>query len=176
MMIRKAIIEDIDRIVEIYDEIHTEEERGRTTTGWVRGIYPEYKTALNALERGDLFVEIDGGRIVGSGIINKEQVDVYRYGAWQWEAADDEVMVLHTLVISPSVSGHGLGKAFVSFYEEYAAKQGCKYLRMDTNERNHRARDLYRKLGYREAGVFPTVFNGLEDVNLVLLERKIQCD
>ena len=81
--------------------------------------------------------------------------------------------VLHTLVISPEASGRGLGKAFVRFYEDYALAHGCRELRMDTNERNAAARAMYRKLGYRETGIVPTVFNGIPDVRLVLLEKHL---
>ena len=35
---RKAAASDIDAVTAIYDAIHTEEEAGRTTTGWKRGI------------------------------------------------------------------------------------------------------------------------------------------
>ena len=37
---------------------------------------------------------------------------------------------------------------FVEFYEQYALSNGCPYLRIDTNERNARARAMYKKLGY----------------------------
>ena len=40
-------------------------------------------------------------------------------------------------------------------YEEYAAHHGCDELRIDTNARNHTARQFYRKLGYREIAVVP---------------------
>jgi len=80
-------------------------------------------------------------------------------------------MVLHTLVISPAAARRGLGKAFVRFYEEYALQNGCPYLRMDTNARNLGARALYHKLGYEEADAVPCVFNGIEGVQLVLLEK-----
>jgi len=81
--------------------------------------------------------------------------------------------VLHTLVISPSVSRQGCGRAFVDFYERYALANGCPYLRMDTNEKNVRARAMYKKLGYTEIGAVPCVFNGIEGVNLVLLEKRL---
>jgi ribosomal protein S18 acetylase RimI-like enzyme len=45
---------------------------------------------------------------------------------------------------------------------------------MDTNARNAAARSLYRKLGYREIAVVPTVFNGIPDVMLVLLEKHLE--
>ena len=30
---------------------------------------------------------------------------------------------------------------------------------------------MYNKLGYKEVDIVPTVFNGIPDVNLVLLEK-----
>ena len=33
------------------------------------------------------------------------------------------------------------------------------------------ARAMYKKHGYTEIGIVPTVFNGIEDVQLVLLEK-----
>ena len=82
-------------------------------------------------------------------------------------------MVLHTLVVSPRAAGNGRGRAFVRYYEEYARAQGCRYLRMDTNAKNSRARAMYQKLGYSEIGVIPTVFNGIAGVSLVLLEKAL---
>lgn len=46
-------------------------------------------------------------------------------------------------------------------------------LRMDTNEKNVGARRLYAKLGYKEIGVFPCVFNNIPDINLVLIEKAL---
>ena len=173
IMIRKASTNDLKAVADIYDEIHSREEQGLTSIGWIRGTYPTEETARNAIECGELFVETEDGRVIGAAIINQKQVDVYSEGNWQYPAQDNEVMVLHTLVISPSESGKGYGRKFVGFYEQYALSNGCHYLRMDTNARNKAARAMYRKLGYREIGIVPTVFNGIEGVQLVLLEKKI---
>ena len=44
---------------------------------------------------------------------------------------------------------------------------------MDTNSRNARARAMYGRLGYREVGIVPCVFNGIRGVELVLLEKSL---
>jgi len=173
MTIRKAADADAQAVAAIYADIHTEEEQGRAAIGWCRSIYPTLQTALSAIRRDDLFVMELNGQIVGSAIINQQQVDVYENARWQSSAPPEEVMVLHTLVISPKAAQKGLGTRFVKFYEDYALAHGCPYLRMDTNARNLRARALYRKLGYHEADLVPCVFNGLKDVQLVLLEKKL---
>ena len=171
MNIRKATAEDIPGVARVYEEIHDAEAAGLSTTGWLRGIYPVRTTAEAALERGDLFVLEEDGTILGAGIINQLQVDVYEGAPWEHAAADDEVCVLHTLVISPKAAGRGLGKQFIAYYETYARDHSCPELRIDTNVKNIRARRMYEKLGYREIAVVPTVFNGIPDVQLVLLEK-----
>ena len=153
--IRKARAEDLEAVSRIYEHILTEQEQGRVYTGWERGVYPTAQTAMDALEREDLFVQEDGGRIVGAAIINRQQV-------------------LHTLVIDPCAKGKGCGRAFVRFYEDYALRTGSPFLRMDTNAKNIGARRFYEKLGYTEVGIVPCVFNGIAGVDLVLLEKKAE--
>lgn len=172
-MFRKANMQDQDRICEIYDEIHREEESGRTTIGWDREIYPTRKTAEDSISANDMFVEEIDGLIVACAKINQEQVDTYANAKWQYDAPNEQIMVLHTLVVSPTQKGKGYGSKFVEFYEKYALENGCHYLRMDTNEKNQNARNLYKRLGYIEVSIIPCVFNGIEGVNLVCLEKKI---
>jgi GNAT superfamily N-acetyltransferase len=174
MEIRKAVETDIPGIVAIYDAIIAEDEAGTNYTGWIRGVYPTESVARAGLERDDLFVMVDEGRIVGSAMINHIQVEDYAKGTWEYPASDEEVMVLHTLVIDPAAKGKGYGKAFERFYNEYALDNGSPYLRIDTNVKNTSARAFYRKLGYKEIMAVPTDFNGLKNVMLLMLEKKAE--
>ncbi len=173
-MIRKATENDIDRVAEIYENIFRAQDAGKLTVGWVRGIYPSRNSALEALERDELFVLEDGGVVAASGRINQSQGEEYRRAAWSVDAPDEEVMVLHTLAVDPELRGKGYGTRFVDFYEKYALERGCPYLRMDTNEINAVARRMYARLGYTEADIVPCVFNGIPDVNLVCLEKTLE--
>ena len=143
-MIREARPVDLDAIEKIYDNIHAAEESGRVKIGWISGVYPVRATAEEAIRRRDMF------------------------------AGDDEVCVLHTLVVDPNCSGRGVGSRFVEFYEKYALSRHCTVLRIDTNAINSAARRLYAKLGYREADIVPCAFNGIPNVNLILLEKKLK--
>ena len=85
-MIRKATEADIDAVASIYAHIHSAEEEGKAVIGWIRGVYPERQTALEALARGDLFVQtaVVQGKptVVGTAILNQRQVDVYDQAHW----------------------------------------------------------------------------------------------
>lgn len=172
-MIRKATGKDIDGIAAIYNKVLDQEEQGHASIGWERGVYPTKDTALLALERGDLFVYEQDGQLLATAIINHRQMDSYAKGNWKVKANDDEVMVLHTLVVDPDFSGRGIGKEIVAYYERYAKEQGCKDLRMDTQAKNKAARNLYHHLGYEEIGIIPCDFNGIQGISLVLLEKEI---
>lgn len=170
-MIRKANKNDIAAVAAIYEHILDGEDANQPKIGWLKGIYPVEATARAALERDDLFVCVEDGKIVASAIINKTQVDVYADCKWSLDCKDSEVMVLHTLTVEPACAGHGIGRKFVAFYEDYARRNNCKALRIDTNAVNRAARTLYAKLGYTEVGIVPCVFNGIPDVMLVCLEK-----
>lgn len=174
MSCRLAEEKDIDAVSTIYEEIHTAEETGPFYVGWQRGVYPTRATAEMALQRGQLYVAESESGIVGAAIINQVQIEEYAAAPWHYPARPEEVAVLHTLVVSPRMERQGCGRAVVAFYEHWARQHGCPYLRMDTNVRNLRARELYRHLGYREVGLVRCPFNGIEAVELVLLEKAVE--
>ena len=174
MRFRLAKDRDIPAVAAIYEAIHKEEEAGRARVGWIRGVYPTEETARAALARGDLYVAEEAGAILSAAILNGLQPPGYERGAWRYPAGEGEVFVLHTLVVDPAAAGRGVGRRFVAFYETLARERNRPVLRMDTNEKNARARRLYAALGYREAGIVPTVFNGIPDVRLVLLEKQVK--
>lgn len=172
-MFRIASLQDLPAIAEIYDDIHSMEEAGPRQVGWIRSIYPTEDTARAAIEAGEMYVLEKNGEVVAAGKVNKEQMPAYAQVNWLHEAEDEQVMVLHTLVVSPKESGKGYGSEFVAEYEAMALQNSCPFLRIDTNAINSRARRMYKKLGYTEAGVIPCVFCGIPNVNLVCLEKRL---
>ena len=172
-MLRPANEQDIPKIEDIYDKLLTEEEQGRSTTGWIRGVYPTRAVAEDGVRAGDMVVLEEDGRVLAAARINHEQSEEYRKIHWLYPAPDDSVLVLHTLVVSPDAQGRGCARQIIEYYEETAAKRQCSVLRMDTNFRNERARAIYRKYGYRESGVVDCNFNGIPDVQMICMEKKL---
>ncbi|NJP41329.1 GNAT family N-acetyltransferase [Oscillospiraceae bacterium HV4-5-C5C] len=172
-VIRKATEQDVAAVALIYEHILSEEEVGRCTIGWQRGVYPTRETALRAVEQADLYVAEADATVVAAMRLNQEQVPEYQLCRWQYPAPDDQVMVMHTLVVDPQQAKRGYGRQMVDFYEQYAKARQCPYLRIDTNARNLRARSFYARQGYREAGIVPCTFNGIEGVSLVCIEKKL---
>ncbi len=174
MEIRIACHADLDSIEAIYDGILTQEEQqGHSYTNWQRGVYPTRQDAEAALAEGSLYVGEENGQIAAAVTLNHRQLPEYSDIRWEYPAKGDEVLVIHTLVIHPQAAGHGLGRQFVTFAEETARAKGCKVLRLDTYEGNTPAASLYRKLGYRYAGVTKFNFHGILE-NLILFEKQME--
>lgn len=172
-MIRRANMADLNRIDEIYAEIHTEIESGRAVIGWIRQIYPTRAIADDSIRRREMYVLEDEGEIIACGRINRYQGPEYDQARWSFDADPDDVLVLHTLVVSPKAKGRGYGTEFVHFYEAMARELGCTALRIDTNALNVPARTLYKKLGFTEACIIPTEFNGIKNVQLLCLDKRV---
>ena len=74
--IRPATADDLPRIEQIYDAIHTAEETGAASVGWARGVYPTRATAQAALDDGALFVLEDDGVLVAAGRIDLSLIHI----------------------------------------------------------------------------------------------------
>ena len=124
MMIRPARDADLDPIARIYEEVLDQEDaRPVSYTNWQRGRYPTRDTARQALEEGTLWVLEEEGAVCGCVNLNGVQLPEYSQIPWSIPAAPEEVGVIHTLVIRPSLSGRGLARRLVNFCEEELRRQ-----------------------------------------------------
>lgn len=172
--IRKAKESEIGAVAEIYAMIHEQERQGKMTIGWDPAVYPLRSTAMEAFEKGTLFVMLADERVVASAIINNVQPQAYSLVDWKYPAMDFEVGVIHTLVVNPNYGGCGLGRRFVDFFEDYCRTKGCKVTRLDTQEKNRRPFRLYPRLGYRLAAIHETQFENLPaPVRLAMFEKQL---
>ena len=108
-MIRKATPDDIEAVAQTYTELLTHERNSVSYSNWQLGLYPTAETAQKALEEESLFILEEKGEICASVILNQTQADFYNEIPWRFEAAPNEVLVIHTLCVPPSKSGHGYG-------------------------------------------------------------------
>ena len=121
-MIRKAILKDVNSIEDTYNE-HFQYELNHTAfTVFKKGVYPTKDDAERAIYAGALFVYEENGTIVGSIIIDKVQPIEYATIPWKEKLSEDEVMVIHLLMVRPSMSGKGIASSLIKFATELAQK------------------------------------------------------
>lgn len=152
-MIRQARQEDLDAVEELYDAVlDADAARDVRYTPWRRGVYPTRETAQRAIGAGELYIDMEEGRVWGAMVVNGEQSPEYAQCPWTLPAAPAEVGVFHTLCIHPEAQRQGRAGALVRCAEDLCRGQGKRVVRLDTWTGNLPGLRLYPALGFREAG------------------------
>lgn len=147
-MIRKANVNDIGLIEDAYNE-HFQYEMNHTAfTVLKKGVYPTRTDAEQAINSGAMYVYEEGENIIGSIIVDKIQPTEYNNISWKVVSSEDEVMVIHLLMVRPSMSGKGIATSLINYAVELAKTNQCKALRLDTGSQNIPAVSLYKKNGF----------------------------
>ena len=147
MIFRKAEKEDFDKIRSLYWTLIDPEQDDPSFPHWKKGIHPSDEMIQDSIDKGNLYVLVDGGEIAACVIANDQKVEGYADAPWQIDS--DEVIVLHVLAVHPDHRGKGLARRLVENVIEQERKAGKKALRLDVIENNTTAEKLYQKLGFR---------------------------
>ncbi len=172
-MIRKATAKDIDKVELLYRDILTYEKDHTNYTNWVMDVYPTRQTAIDGLNADNLYVIEDNGEICASIILNHIQPEVYDKIHWKYEAEKEDILVIHTLSVSPYKKGKGYGGELVRFAFKKAEELGCASVRLDTYAANIPAASLYKKEGFRYCGTAFSVLNGVIPEMQIFFEKRI---
>ncbi|MDE7254209.1 MAG: GNAT family N-acetyltransferase [Acetatifactor sp.] len=107
-MIRKATFDDIELIEDTYNEHFKHEMEHGAFTVFKKSIYPTKRDAEKAIDNGTLYVYEENDGIAGSIIVDQVQPAEYAKITWEQTFANDEVMVIHLLMVRPSKAGQGI--------------------------------------------------------------------
>ncbi len=152
-MFRKANKNEINDIVQIYDDINDYLESNINYTHWKKGVYPIREDAEAAFEKNELFVFENGGEILGTVVLNSSEPPQYANVNFDNRFKGNEILVIHTLVVSPKSLRKGVGEAILQSSEAYALTNNCKTIRLDTYYKNEPAISLYTKMFYNFVGM-----------------------
>lgn len=147
-MIRKAVKEDIDAIINITKVCATHMiEYG--IYQWNEH-YPNRLTFKNDVARNELFVlEVDNeikGCIVISTLMDEE------YQPINWLTKNENNVYIHRLAVHPKLQGKGYAQQLMSFAENYAIENNYSSIRLDTFSQNKRNQKFYELRGYKRLG------------------------
>lgn len=174
-MIRKAALNDVKEIEDTYNEHFQYEIEHGAVTVFKKGIYPTAKDAEKAIRCGTLYVYEEHNRILGSIIVDDVQPAEYTKIAWSQLFHDNEVKVIHLLLVRPSMAGKGIASALVRHAIHLAHGDSCKAIRLDTGSQNIPAVSLYQKLGFQIVAMSSMKVGGsVEHKEHLFLEKTIE--
>lgn len=151
MEIRKAKIEDLHRIMDIYAYAREFMARHGNPNQWGPTNWPPQSLIEQDIAQQKSYVCTENGKIVGVFFFEngKEIEPTYQDIEGEW-IADDTYGVVHRIASDGSIPGVG------SFCIEWAYKQ-CHHLRMDTHGDNVVMQKLLTKLGFQKCGIIYVV-------------------
>lgn len=146
-MIRKAVLGDLDNIMEIIKKT-VEEMNSYNNYQWDEN-YPQSKDFANDIEKGDLYVKDINGQVAGFICVN--YVEPEEYNGLNW-SSDEVCMVIHRMAVNFNCRNKGIGTSLMKFAEELAIDNGVRYLKTDTYSLNKKMNTLFKKLDFKLIG------------------------
>ena len=151
--VRRARPEEFPAVRAFYHRLIDLSAAGPYPLGWQKDVYPAPEQLRQALERGQLYIGEQDGKILAAMILDREGNAGYQGAPWRVEAMAAQVSVIHALGVTPACQGQGLGRQMVRAAQKLALAQGSRALRLDVLSGNLPAERLYLGMGfYRVAG------------------------
>lgn len=152
MELQRAKMDDFMKIRSFYDDVIINTNGMEKYAKWKIGSHPTNETIKDYISHGNMYMCMDGRRVIGVMAVPLEQGDDYHPVEWDVQAADDEVASLHIFAVSPEVQGNGLGKPMIRLAMDMARENGMKAFRLDTFATNIPAQKMYESLGFQLKG------------------------
>ncbi len=158
MVIRAARVGEDRDVLTFYHDLIDKMQGRPYCPYWTKGVYPTREDIAPAIDRSEMFLAEEDGRIAGAFILNHAQGAGYDRVPWETEAEAGRAGVIHLLAVHPDFQGRGLGRALLGRAVEAARSGGDRVIRLDTLTWNLPGRRLYEGFGFRWRGDFELTY------------------
>ncbi len=144
----QATLSQYADILALYEDAIAALARDGIEIFWNLDHHPSRAFLRRAIEQGELFVALEGGRVAGAFVMDASQRPEYAEIAWACNASPNEVRVMHVLAVHSSERGRGVGRFLLNAAKDYCQENGIRSLRLDALSCNAPACALYRREGF----------------------------
>lgn len=148
MSIRKAVHEDLERVMEIKEKV-VPLMVGAGNTQWSDS-YPDQSRFSRDVEAGSLYVFEEDGRLDGFVVVDDDHPAPY--DEIQWEVPHAESRAMHRMAVDPSRQGRGIARKMMKAVEEKIEAEGYRGIHTDTSLENEKMQKQFEKNGYTFKG------------------------
>ena len=168
--IRKAVMNEAEAILEMYNAIIDDTEGKEATPRWERDIYPNLSYIREAIDNKELIVAFEDGIPVGGIIRNHEMASGDEKVKWGIKADAGEIYTIHTLGVRPDHQHMNIASKLAERVAEDAKDDGMKAIRLDVIDGNYPSVKLFEKLGYSNLGRYVLDYPSQHGVGFTLME------
>ena len=150
--LKKAADSDLAPIRMLYWKLLDSSEQYAHILQWKKDIYPADEDWKFYIDNNEMYVLCDHNDLIGAFVLTRSQSQDYRKIDWEIDAKDDEVSVVHLLVVDPDYQGRGIATAILDEIIRIAKTMGKKAVRLDAIITNKPAQKIYEKYGFIRRG------------------------
>lgn len=150
-MIRKGTVNDLDKIDEIAVKV-IKDMQNSNIPQWDYN-YPRKEHYASDVTDSSLYV-YDKDGILGAITLKPENDPPYK-DLDNW--TDEESLVIHRVIVDPTIRRSGIASKFFQFAEELAKELGYTSIKVDTHKENYKMNGFLKKHGYVEMGYLPSI-------------------
>ncbi|MDO4536840.1 MAG: GNAT family N-acetyltransferase [Coriobacteriales bacterium] len=173
MRVTLATPADLDSIMELYFEAADAMEGTPHDCCWRRDGHPSPEFVGGLVATGSMLIAMEGDELIGAVGIDHDLGHDYGELAWLTCADDEQVAVLHLLVVKKAWRGRGLSRELLHVSLNEARARGMLTARLDATANNAPAIALYESEGFVIVGA-DSIDVGMPDkptVPFVVMER-----
>lgn len=196
--VRAACSDELDAVEEMYGQVIDAMIGTSQDILWRRGEHPSREMLETECAAGNLFVGLNWGRvrfvppsprgaevphgfeeteasvstgnIVGTFVLNGDQIVGYEKVPWGIEVPASQVCVIHALAVAPSARGLGMSRVLLDAAVHVARIRGARSLRLDVVPYNESGIACYRAFGMHDLGIHQLAYDGFEPLPFRMFE------
>ena len=112
--------------------------------------YPTLSIIQNDIENGYLYILKIERNIIGA--INISEIQEKSYSAVNWKCKNENLLVIHRLVLDSQYRNNGYATKLLDFAEDYALQNKYLSIRLDAYNRNDKHINFYKNRNYTIRG------------------------
>ena len=148
MMIRKAKINELDKIMNMYTSCVDGMQKANIDQ-W-DSTYPNRKIISEDIRNKSFYIFLINDKIIGG--INIDKIQDKTYLDIEWKDKGNKFLVVHRLAVRQEFWKKGIGNKLMIFAESLVKEKKLNSIRLDTYSSNPIAINFYLNLGYIKKG------------------------
>lgn len=163
--------QEINEIYEFYKDVVSFMNEKGPQIGWNIQKYPDYSFVEEMVNRKDMFLEREDGKIICAAAINHEMNPEYDDISWEISGPKEQIVTIHALAVAPDCRGQHVSDQFLLDIEEYCRSQGYLAIHFDVIEGNEPAMKLYARNHYQVISVIPMYYEVVGTKEFHMMEK-----
>ena len=170
LRLKEASPNDLDQIRTLYWSLLDSSPKYAQILQWKKNIYPNDNDWNAYIAKGEMYVILQDADIIGAVAVTHAQSKDYRKIHWTITAEDQDVAVVHLLMISPEYQGHGVATAALDEIIKLAESKKKRAVRLDAIKTNTPAQKLYEKYGFVNCGTAQEYYESTGTTEFIFYE------